>query len=96
MDPINVLGLVAGSLTTVAFVPQVLKTWRSKSGDDISYAMFTLFATGVLLWLLYGIALHATPIIVANAITLALTLAVLALKRRYQRRPPSPLTGEQR
>ena len=95
MDPINVLGLVAGSLTTVAFVPQVLKTWRSKSGDDISYAMFPLFATGVLL-LLYGIALHATPIIVANAITLALTLAVLALKRRYQRRPPSPLTGVQR
>ncbi len=86
MDAVTLLGLSAGGLTTVSFLPQVVKTWRSKSARDISYGMFTLFSTGVLLWLLYGIALAAPPIIIANAITLVLALTILGLKFHYQRR----------
>lgn len=85
MDLINLLGLTAGGLTTLSFLPQVLKTWKSKSAADISSGMFTLFSAGVLLWLLYGIALGAAPIIIANAVTLALALTILYLKYRYQR-----------
>lgn len=85
MSPLDLLGSVAGLLTTVAFVPQVVKTWRSGSADDISLLMFSLFSAGVALWLLYGIALHSLPIVAANAVTLALALSVLVLKLRHLR-----------
>ncbi len=85
MDITTTLGLVAGSLTTLAFVPQVVKIWRTRSADDISTIMFLLFSTGVLLWLLYGIALNALPVIVANGITLVLAVLVLVLKFRFRR-----------
>ncbi|MBI5041160.1 MAG: SemiSWEET transporter [Gammaproteobacteria bacterium] len=84
MDVTTYLGLSAGSLTTLAFVPQVLKTWRSKSGNDISLGMFLLFTAGVLLWLIYGILTEALPVILANAVTLLLSLAILVLKLRYR------------
>jgi MtN3 and saliva related transmembrane protein len=74
------LGLVAGSLTTIAFVPQVYQTWKSRSAKDISLGMFLLFSTGVSLWLVYGIRIGAIPIIIANALTLILSLAILAMK----------------
>lgn len=84
MNEINLLGLAAGTLTTVAFVPQVVKTWQSKSTADISFGMFLLFSLGLLLWLLYGIAIHSTPIIVANSVTLVLAVIILVLKIRYK------------
>lgn len=84
-ETIDLLGLAAGSLTTLSFVPQVLKIWRTKSGRDVSYGMFLLFSLGVLLWLAYGLILNAMPIIVANAVTLFLALVVLGLKYRYGR-----------
>ena len=80
IDITTLLGTTAGTLTTIAFIPQALKTWRSRSAEDISLGMFVLFSTGVLLWLIYGIALGAWPIIIANAIPLALALMILALK----------------
>lgn len=83
VESIDTLGLAAGALTTVSFVPQVIKIWRTKSGNDVSYGMFLLFSLGVLLWLLYGLALGAAPIIIANGITLVLALIVIALKHRY-------------
>ncbi|HEY0634053.1 MAG TPA: SemiSWEET transporter [Gammaproteobacteria bacterium] len=86
MDIINLLGSAAGTLTTIAFVPQVLKTWRTRSGEDISTGMFLLFSSGVLLWLLYGVALDAAPIIIANTITLLLALTIILLKWRYRNR----------
>lgn len=86
MDTSTLLGLGAGVLTTLAFVPQVLKIWRSKSGNDISLGMCLLFSTGVLLWLIYGILIDALPVVLANAVTLVLSLAILALKLRYARR----------
>jgi MtN3 and saliva related transmembrane protein len=84
MDAVNILGLMAGSLTTIAFIPQVIKIWKTRSARDISIIMFLLFSTGVLLWLLYGIALGAAPVIIANGITLVLALAVLILKFRFR------------
>jgi len=84
MDLVNLLGIAAGTLTTIAFVPQVIKTWRTRSGEDISTGMFLLFSSGVLLWLLYGVALKAAPIIIANSITLVLALTIIGLKLRYR------------
>ena len=84
---INTIGLLAGLLTTVAFVPQVMKIYRTKSGRDISARMFTMFSIGIALWLYYGILLQSIPIILANAVTLILTLAILALKIRYSGKP---------
>jgi len=82
----SLLGFVAGILTTVSFVPQVLHAWRSKSCDDLSWGMLLTFSGGVVLWLVYGIRLRAMPIILANAVTLALLLAIMALKSRYAAR----------
>jgi MtN3 and saliva related transmembrane protein len=84
---INTIGLLAGLLTTIAFVPQVMKIYRNKSGRDISARMFTMFSIGIALWLYYGVLLQSLPIILANAVTLVLTLAILALKIRYSGKP---------
>lgn len=82
------LGYLAGTLTTIAFVPQLVKIWRSKSASDVSLAMFLIFTTGVALWLLYGLVIGAWPVIVANVVTLVLALAILVLKVRYGAQPP--------
>jgi len=80
------LGFAAGILTTVSFVPQVLHAWRSKRCDDLSWGMLLTFSAGVVLWLAYGAMLWAAPIIVANAVTLALLLTIMVLKARYRTR----------
>jgi MtN3 and saliva related transmembrane protein len=85
-DVITLVGFIAGSLTTLSFVPQVLHTARTKRCDDLSYGMLLAFGLGVALWLLYGVWLRAWPIIAANAITLVLVLAILAMKWRYRPR----------
>jgi MtN3 and saliva related transmembrane protein len=85
MDGTSLLGFVAGALTTVSFWPQLWKTWRTKSAGDVSLGMLLTFSVGVLLWLLYGVLLGAWPIIVANMITVLLTLTILILKLRYDR-----------
>lgn len=80
----DLLGLLAGTLTTCSFLPQVLKTWRSRSAADISLVMFSLFSLGVLIWLIYGLMINAAPIIIANAITLVLALAILIMKIHFK------------
>lgn len=80
----DILGSLAGALTTIAFIPQVIKTWKTRSTHDISLIMFSLFSLGVLLWLLYGISLGALPIIIANSITLALAMSILVMKIRFK------------
>lgn len=86
MEIANWIGFVAGTLTTIAFLPQLERTWRTKSADDMSLAMLLTFTTGVFLWLIYGLYLMAWPIIATNAITFVLTLAILVLKIKYQKR----------
>jgi MtN3 and saliva related transmembrane protein len=81
-----VIGLVAGALTTLSFLPQVIKTWRTRSARDISLGMFAAFCVGVLLWICYGIRLRAAPIVIANALTLALAGAILVMKLRFDRK----------
>ncbi|MBD1869553.1 SemiSWEET transporter [Oculatella sp. FACHB-28] len=84
MDFTFLLGLLAGLLTTTAFVPQVLRTWRTKSANDLSTGMFVVFCSGVTLWLIYGILTRDFPVIIANAVTLMLALTILAMKFKYR------------
>ncbi len=79
-----ILGLVAASLTTIAYVPQVLKTWKSKSSKDLSLKMLLTFCAGVCLWLIYGVLEKYTPIIVANSITLVLAMVLLFFKFKFK------------
>jgi len=80
---VTTIGYVAGTLTTISFLPQLIKTWRCKSAKEISWVMLLAFAAGVTLWLLYGIWLRSAPIIVANAATFALVVLILVLKVYY-------------
>lgn len=84
MDYIEILGLVAATLTTAAFVPQVYKTWKEKSTKDISLSMYTVLLTGVLLWVVYGVFIESMPIIFANTITAVLLLFMLLMKIKYK------------
>ena len=84
MESANTLGLIAGALTTVAFIPQVVKIWKSRHTQDISLGMFSIFSVGVFLWLLYGIQLGALPLILSNGITLVLSLTILVFKLKYR------------
>lgn len=77
------LGLAAGTLTTIAFVPQLMKAWKSKSTGDLSWGMVATFSLGVALWLTYGIRIHSLPVIVANTVTLILQLGLVSLKVKY-------------
>jgi MtN3 and saliva related transmembrane protein len=80
----NTLGLIATALTTAAFIPQVVKIWRSRHTKDISLGMFAILSIGVFLWLLYGIRIDALPVILSNGITLVLSLTILVFKLRYK------------
>jgi len=84
MDFATALGTVAGILTTAAFVPQVVKTWRSRSARDISGVMFVAFSIGVALWIVYGVMVRSAPVVIANSVTLVLALAVLGMKARFR------------
>lgn len=81
---LDILGWIAGTLTTIAFFPQLLKTWTTKSAKDVSLAMMITFCIGVFLWLLYGLTINAMPVVVTNSVTLILALLILILKIRYK------------
>ena len=84
MDMVDALGLVAGFLTTVAYIPQVVKIWRSKSAKDVSLRTFIALTVGIAAWLAYGIAKHDLPLVLWNAVTLVLAGAILAMKVKYR------------
>jgi MtN3 and saliva related transmembrane protein len=84
MNSIQLLGLAAGSLTTAAFLPQVIKTWKSRSAKDLSLGMFSLFCLGVALWLVYGVIVRDIPVIAANLVTLMLASTLLYFKLRWR------------
>ena len=79
------IGYLAGFLTTIAFIPQVIKAWVSKSTNDISLSMFIIFAAGVSCWLIYGLLTNNYPIIISNLITLGLSFLVLIAKFKYNK-----------
>lgn len=84
MDTITLVGFIAGTLTTVAYVPQVVRSWRLRETRDISLSMLVLYAIGVSLWFVYGVWSDALPIIAANGISLVLILVLLGIKLRYR------------
>ena len=83
MHNVTTIGLAAGFCTTLAFLPQVIRTWRTRSTADISLGMFLIFTIGVLLWLIYGLVLHDIALIAANGITFVLSAMILLFKLRY-------------
>ena len=77
------VGLAAGFLTTIAFIPQVMQIWKTRSAKDVSLPMFVAFTLGVALWLAYGIITGELPIIIWNAVTLVFAAAILVMKIRF-------------
>jgi len=78
------VGLMAGTLTTISFLPQALKTWRSKSAKDISLAMFLCFCIGVILWIIYGFFVKDIPVLLTNLVTLILAGSILFFKLKFK------------
>ena len=76
----EVFGFAAATLSTIAFLPQVVKTWKTRTAKDVSYALLLTFSTGCLCWVIYGYQVEAKPVMIANAFTLALNLTILAMK----------------
>ncbi len=85
MNLTDLIGTLAALLTTLSFVPQAWHTFQTKDVSGISLGMYSAFTLGVALWLAYGLMLQAWPVVIANAVTLALALGILTMKLVYQR-----------
>ena len=81
---IEIIGFIAGTLTTISFLPQVITIWKTKSTKDISFSMYLLFLIGVLLWILYGTLIHSYAMIVTNGITVLLVALIFYFKIKYK------------
>jgi len=79
----DTIGYIAATLTTVSFIPQVLKTWRSKHAADVSLLMYCIFTAGIVMWLIYGLWAHAWPVAIANMVTLVLAAMILVMKLKW-------------
>ena len=84
VDYVMLLGFAAGALTTIALIPQAVKSWQTKSTRDVSFAWILVLIVGVALWLIYGILINSLPIMVANIFTLILSSIILILKIKYK------------
>ncbi len=90
MDLITLTGFIAGGLTTFSFLPQVVKTARTRSARDLSTPMLLIFLAGLSLWALYGFATDSPPLIFTNLATIALVAAILAMKVKFGNRECEP------
>jgi len=81
---VRCIGFFAAFCTTIAFLPQAIKVYKSKSTKDISLYMFLIFTIGVFSWLIYGLIINDLPVILANAVTLILSLFILIYKIKYK------------
>lgn len=82
-DYAEVLGYLAACLTTAAFVPQAWLTWKTRSAHGVSLGMYSVFVSGVALWIVYGLLAHAWPVVAANIVTFLLALFILVMKLRF-------------
>ena len=82
---INIIGYCAATLTTISFLPQLIRVIKLRSARDISLGMFLIFTAGTGFWLTYGILSHSAPVWIANAVTFVLSLSILILKLRFDR-----------
>ncbi len=83
MDYLNILGITAATLTTTAFIPQVLRVWRTRSTKDISLTMFSMTFVGIVMWFIYGVMRGDLPLILANAVTMMLAGSIVVAKLRF-------------
>jgi len=81
---INAIGLIAAALTVIAFFPQLLKVWKTRSTRDISLGMFSIFSTAVFLWSIYGVLINDPPIIIANTLVFIQAFIILMFKMKYK------------
>ena len=86
LNYIDLFGFSAALLTTIAFLPQLYKTWKTKSADDVSLIMLILFITGLIFWIIYGLKIHSIPILVANIVTFIFNFSILILKLSYNKK----------
>ncbi|MDB5752299.1 MAG: hypothetical protein JWP65_2720 [Ramlibacter sp.] len=89
MQPADLLGYAAATLTTFSFVPQVWRTFHTRDVSGISLRMYSIFTAGVALWLAYGIVLEEMPMILANALSLVLACSVLVMRLRFAKNAPA-------
>jgi MtN3 and saliva related transmembrane protein len=80
----NFIGFIAAICTTVSFIPQAFKIYKTKKTNDISLGMFILMSTGVALWIAYGFLINSAPVIIANAVTLMLAAYILVMKVKLE------------
>ena len=85
-DTMEIFGIAAGFCTTASFVPQVIRTWKTKSVEDISLRMYLLLCLGIILWIVYGLLVQSLSVVLANVVTFCLAFSVLVMKFRYGRR----------
>ena len=78
-----IIGLVAATLTTISFLPQVIKVFKTRHTKDLSFATFFVFSVSLFLWFVYGILIGELPIILANGITFLLALSIIIMKIKY-------------
>lgn len=83
MNGVDILGYAAGAITTLTFLPQVIKTWKGRSAKDVSLMMFIIAAINEVMWIAYGALLDNWVIIVTNVIVLAMSLIMIGLKLKY-------------
>ncbi|WP_460181675.1 SemiSWEET transporter [Thermodesulfovibrio sp. TK110] len=79
----NIIGIVAGIITTGALIPQALKIYKTKSARDVSLTMFIFMAVGISLWFIYGVLIKELPVILANFVSLILIFSIIFMKIRY-------------
>jgi len=84
MDLYEILGFLAAILTTISFLPQVIKIYKSKETKSISLTMYVVLSLGILMWLIYGIHLKSMPMIIANTISFILTVYIFFMKMRHK------------
>jgi MtN3 and saliva related transmembrane protein len=84
MDYTTIVGFVAAALTVIAFFPQLMKVWKTKSTRDISLVMFSIFCSGVFLWLVYGILTQDPPVTIANLLVFIQAFMILMFKVKYK------------
>jgi MtN3 and saliva related transmembrane protein len=86
MSVADIIGYTAGAITSLTFLPQVIKTWKEKSAKDVSLLMFIIAAANEVLWIIYGVLLNNWVIIATNAVVLTMSLCMIWLKLRYDRK----------
>jgi MtN3 and saliva related transmembrane protein len=92
---VNLTGYAAATMTTISFLPQLIRVIRLRSARDISLIMFLVFSCGTFTWMIYGFLSHSPPVWIANIVTFALSVSILMMKLRFDRNPSSTTAVEE-